>query len=217
MKRTFFLLIFAFSIAIIFSNCNCENTQNKVIDFNPKQKAFFVEFPNGYSTLNFKSNFGQTASYGVNNYFYEQQGPNLKDGPCPVYRMYETKEVNYSTYGSSFYESIYFRVSAENQPGSLEIRVNQYEPNYSNGYIKVDLHNPNLFIEGGFDNAEPFKNGFIEIGDTTINGRNYNDIYALKINKRSTALSGELKEMYLSFSKGIVALKRVNNVIWMAE
>jgi hypothetical protein len=217
MKTKIIICIVLIATSSIWSACNCDNVQNKLMKLNPRQVAFFAEFPNGYSTLSLKSNFGQTASYSVKNYFYEQQGPNLKNGVCPVYRMYETREVNYSTYASSLSESINFRMSAENQPGTFEIRLNQYEPLYSYGYIKVDLHNPNLFIEGGFDNAEPFKNGFIEIGDTTINGRNYNDIYALKIKKRPTALSVELKEMYLSFSKGIVALKRVNNVIWMAE
>lgn len=220
MKRNLYLVTLAIGAAIFFSNCNCDESRNKLVDFNPKQKAFLSDYfadYGSYKEIFFKSTQGQSLSYSATYSNNNEQGELLKNGACPIYRMYEMKEIRYSCYKSNYDESFTLNVSSEYQPGNLVLRVNQYNPSYSNGNITVDLHNPNLVIEGSFSNAQAITSGFVQIADTTINGKKYTDLYVLRIDKLPTALSSEIKDFYLSFSKGIVAFRRVNNVVWMLE
>lgn len=215
MKTKIIICIVLIATTSIWSACNCDNVQNKLMKLNPRQVAFFESLQEGYQQVSFKSSNGQIISFDIYVNFNNYQREQLKQGACPVYREYMEKNYDYSSYGQSGndYMDIDFSVSSKNQPGILHTEVDQ---NYYFS-LDTDLHDLGYVINSSFYGSIFPQNGYVFIGDTTINGKTYSDIYHLPITKLPTSLSSEIKDIYISFSKGLVGLKKVNGVSWVLE
>ncbi len=200
-------------MASIWSACNCDNAQNKIMKLNPRQIAFFESLQEGYQQVTFKSSNGQIIDFDVYVNFNTYQGEQLKQGACPVYREYMEKNYDYSGLSGFDYFDIDFSVSSKNQPGILLTEVRQ------NYFFKLDadLHNLSLVINSSLNSSNIPNNGYVFIGDTIVNGKSYSDVYHLSINKPPTSLSGEFKDIYISFSKGLVGLRKVNGISFVLE
>ncbi len=215
MKTKIIICIVLIATTSIWSACNCDNVQNKIMKLNPRQIAFFESLKEGYQQVSFKSSNGQIISFNSYVNFDNYQREQLKQGACPVYREYIEKNYNYSSYGQSGndYIDIDFSLSSKNQPGILHTEVNQTY--YFS--IDTDLHDLGLVKSSSMTGSNGLQKGYIFVGDTTINGKSYSDIYHLPINKAATSLSTEIKDLYISFSKGLVGIKKVNGISWVLQ
>lgn len=217
MKKQLSIFLLALSSSLFWAACNCENTVNKLEEFNPKQKEFFGLLQEGYFPLQFKSSTGLVVNLNVYNNITEYEDEQLNNGACPVWRVYQTKQIRYEHSEQNFYQYFNFRIDSKIQPGDFTTQIYQGYPNYSNGTIRVDLHNPKVKLEGDFPKSETLKEGFTFIGDSTFNGHSFTDLYVLHINKLPTAFSSEIKTIYLSFTKGLVGYRQVNGLVWMLK
>lgn len=203
--------------SLFWSACNCDKIQNKLITFNPKQDSFFMEMPPGYKNIEFQSVNGQVAKWSLNSYNSYETGEQLKSGACPVYREYQVKSYYYSSYDLSVYDDISFRLSSKDQPGILSTSISQSYPSYSYGQIETDLHEMDKKYNSSIESSSAFEKGYVFIGDTVINGKSYNDIFELSIKKYPAARTTEIRDVYISFSKGLLAFRKNNGVAWFLK
>jgi hypothetical protein len=215
MKNKIIVCFVLIAMASIWSACNCDNVQNKLIKLNPKQIAFFEALKEGYQQVSFKSSNGQIINFDFYVNFDTNQGELLKQGACPIYREFIEKNYNYSSYGQYGSDDIDidFSVSSKNQPGILQTEVNQ---NFFFS-LDTDLHDLGLVKSSSMTGSNGPQKGYFFIGDTTLNGKSYSDVYHLPINKLPTSLSTEIKDIYISFSKGLVGFTKVNGISWVLE
>ncbi len=214
MKNKSIVCFVLIAMASLWSAC-CDNVQNKLMKLNPRQVAFFESLQEGYQQVSFKSSNGQIIDFDVYINFNTYQGEQLKQVTCPVYREYMEKNYDYSSYGLSGFDyfDIDFSVSSKNQPGILRTEAGQ---NYY-FWLDADLHDLDRVINSSMSGSNVPQNGYIFIGDTTINGKTYSDIFHLPITKFPTSLSSEIKDIYISFSKGLVGLRKVNGISFVLE
>jgi hypothetical protein len=203
--------------SLIWSACNCDKVQNKRYNFNPRQDSFFMEMPPGYKNIEFQSVNGQIAKWSLNSYNSWEMGEQLKGGACPVYREYQVKSYYYSSYDQSVYDDVSFRLSSKDQPGILSTSISQSYPAYSYGQIETDLHETEKVYGSSIESSSAFEKGYVFIGDTVINGKSYKDIYELSIKKYPTARTTEIKDLYISFSRGLLAYRKTNGLVWFLK
>lgn len=208
------ILIFCL-IVFGFAACECPKKYENDFKLSASQKEWFSECSNIDTTIIVNSENGLNdflifSKNGISEGYNEISRGN---GRCPVYEGYEGYGVSYfSTIAGTYWS---FRLTSEDGKNEFKCSFHKDAGQYTSCYFTLSLNNLEVVNQFSY---YPFTvnqtEGLKLIGDTTINGKFYNDIYKMQIQLPNDVKPLEISKIYISKKKGLVAYQTFNKVNW---
>ena len=209
------LIISLVLVFFVIHSCECPKKYEKMFKLTESQKEWFSQCSNNDTTIYVHSDNGLsdflTFSKVNNSEGYNEISKG--NGKCPVYEGYEG-------YGVSYFSTIagtYWHFSLTTQNGTNEFKGSFHKDagRYTSCYFTLGLEN--LEVVKSFS-YYPFSikqtEGFQLIGDTTINGEKYNDIFKMEIQLPNDVKPLEINKILISKKKGLISYQTFNKVNW---
>ena len=211
-KKSLILLLISF----IFESCSCFEEADEIMTLSNDQKLWFSSGPKSDSIMVFNGN------KNWNDYIVFHRNPpktGLEEdgsGSCSPYRKVE--------YYQNFYESRFsyrnwtFNLNTVGGGYKFLIVFNNTSGGYSECRVVLNLNNLEEVKEFSYFpyNIEHQK-GLRYIGDTTLKGVHYSDLFTLEFNLPANAYSNDISKFYLSKRIGLVGYITFDTAFWTPQ
>jgi hypothetical protein len=208
------ILIYSVWIFGIYS-CECPKKYESVNLLTNSEKEWFSECTNQDTSIvvNSQNGLSDFLIFSKKPLTKYENEINNGSGKCKVYEMNERYSVNY--FSSLASTNWTFVLTTQNGSHDFMVHFNKVAGQYTSCYFTLSLENINSVKNFSY---YPFEieqtKGFQLIGDTTINAKNYNDIYEMVIQLPEDVKPLEISKIYLSKKKGLIAYQTFNKINW---
>lgn len=160
-------------------SCKCPENTRKV-DLNPDQKIWFSQAGGYYSSTQFFNN-STPLSVGLYNFKSDETTYPVESSEARCKPEIQSETLNYDMSGNyQGYFDYDFEVRSTD-PNKLHFALNSdYGYTWARGYGRTDSEQP-LVISASGKPVNMSKSYFKYIGDTTVHGKSYKEVYHLEI------------------------------------